>query len=108
METATESSSRQLPTESLDPLAALRGWLDAIDMRLLTTLHERFSCCGRIAETKRAHNIPMMQQGRVATVMSRARRYAQEHDLNPDFVAGLYEAIIAETCRFEDRIIAGS
>lgn len=95
-------------SESGDPLGELRRRLDTIDMHLLKTLDDRFSCCRLIAEVKRDNNIPMMQPDRVGIVVQRARRYAEDHDLNPEFVAGLYESIIAETCRVEDRIITGS
>lgn len=102
-----ERSARAAEQPKADPLTALRGWLDAIDTRLLTTLHERFTCCGRIALVKREYEIPMMQPARVSLVIDRARQYAQQHELDPVFMAGLYEAIVAETCRFEDRIIGG-
>jgi len=38
-------------------------------------------------------------------VHEHAHRFALDHDLSPDFLHELYDQLIAETCRVEDRIV---
>jgi chorismate mutase-like protein len=88
-----------------DGLAALRAELDAIDERLLDTLRARIACCVRIAEHKRERRVPMMQPHRIEIVQRRAALYAACHGINPEFLRGLFDLIIDETCRVEDLVI---
>ncbi|GAA1902369.1 hypothetical protein GCM10009716_10310 [Streptomyces sodiiphilus] len=86
----------------------LRNRLDAIDAQLLDRLRARIECCVEIGRVKRAEGIPMMQPHRIDTVQRRAAAFADEHGLSREFMSGLYQLIIAETCRLEDDVIAGS
>jgi 4-amino-4-deoxychorismate mutase len=86
----------------------LRKRLDAIDAQLLDRLRARIECCVEIGRVKRAEGIPMMQPHRIGVVQRRAADFADEHGLSRDFMHGFYELIIAETCRLEDAVIAGS
>jgi 4-amino-4-deoxychorismate mutase len=89
-------------------LERLRAQLDALDQVLLGALRDRIRCCISIAEVKRASGVPMMQPERIALVQQRAERYAAEHGIDPAFLRRLYELIIDETCRVENRVIAGA
>jgi chorismate mutase-like protein len=86
-------------------LDMLRAELDRIDAELLAALGTRVALCRRIAGYKREHGVPMMQPHRIDVVQQRAARFAAENDLEPMFVARLYDLIIGETCRIEDQII---
>jgi chorismate mutase len=88
-----------------DQLEKLRAELDAIDRRLLDELRARIEVCVDIAHVKRAHDVPMMQPHRIGIVQERAAKYAAQHGMSGTFLRGLYELIIAETCRVEDLII---
>jgi len=88
-----------------EPLEELRAELDATDERLLELLRDRIDCCVRIAHVKRDHGVPMMQPHRIGLVQARAAAFAAEHDVDPAFLRGLYDLIIAETCRVEDLVI---
>jgi chorismate mutase-like protein len=91
----------------VEELDRLRTHLDALDRALLEAVRDRIRCCVRIAEVKRHHDVPMMQPHRIAFVQERAASFAAEHGIDPGFLKHLYDLIIDETCRVEDRIIAG-
>ena len=86
-------------------LERLRAQLDALDRALLDTVRDRIRCCVRIGEAKRRHGVPMMQPHRIAIVQQRAASYAAEHGVDAGFLHRLYDQIIDETCRVEDRVI---
>ncbi|WP_376740556.1 hypothetical protein [Gordonia paraffinivorans] len=48
---------------------------------------------------------PRHAAARVGVVHEHAHRFALDHDLSPDFLHELYDLLIAETCRVEDRIV---
>ncbi|MDJ0394064.1 chorismate mutase [Rhodococcus sp. G-MC3] len=86
-------------------LTSLRRDLDAVDERLRECIRERIEICSRVALVKSEFEIPMMQPGRVGVVQERARDFAREHGMSEDFLASVYELLIAEACRVEDLII---
>ncbi len=90
---------------SLDPF---RRRLDALDEEIARLLGERFAVCREIAYYKRAHDIPMMQPGRVAEVRARYLARGAEVDLPADFIAALFELMIGATCKMEDELIAAA
>lgn len=91
-----------------DGLAPFRARLDQIDDQIARLLGERFQICREIALHKRAHEIPMMQPGRVEQVRERYLQRGAEVDLPPDFTASMFELMIAATCKMEDQLIAAS
>ncbi|MGA9871994.1 MAG: chorismate mutase [Rhodococcus sp. (in: high G+C Gram-positive bacteria)] len=93
--------------ESDSQLSSLRKELDDIDARLLDMIRDRIAVCSRVALVKREFDIPMMQPGRVGLVQERAREFARAHELSEDFLASVYDLLIAEACRVEDLIIDG-
>jgi chorismate mutase-like protein len=86
-------------------LAPLRDELDGIDRQLLDVIKARLDVCCRIAEHKREHGVPMMQPHRISAVQGRAAEYAAANGIEPAFLCRLFELIVEETCRLEDRII---
>jgi chorismate mutase-like protein len=89
-------------------LEPFRRRLDALDEEIARLLGERFEVCREIARYKRAHDIPMMQPGRVAEVRARYLARGAEVDLPPDFTAALFELLIGATCKMEDELIAAA
>ena len=89
-------------------LERLRAELDTLDQALLDTVRDRIRCCVSIAEVKRRHGVPMMQPQRIALVHERAVLYAAEHGVDADFLHRLYDLMIDETCRVENRVIGGA
>ena len=84
----------------------LRGRLDALDARLLAVLDARLQCCLEIAQAKSRHGLPMMAPHRIGLVHARARRYAEDHGIDPRFLRDIYELVIAEACRLENIAMA--
>ncbi|MFL6415106.1 MAG: chorismate mutase [Bryobacteraceae bacterium] len=76
-----------------------------MDERLMALLAERFEICRRVAVFKAQTGTPIMQPGRVAQVKDAARARAAAFGLSQQFAQELYDAIISEACRLEDRII---
>ncbi|WP_432133491.1 chorismate mutase family protein [Streptomyces sp. bgisy154] len=86
----------------------LRAELDAIDERLLEQLRARIEKCVEIGHFKREHDVPMMQPHRIGVVHERAARYGERHGIDQTFLRRLYDLVIEETCRVEDRVIGRS
>jgi chorismate mutase-like protein len=83
-----------------------RRRLDAIDDEIARLLGERFEVCREIARYKRAHDIPMMQPDRVASVREHYLARGEEANLPAEFTADLFELLIAATCKEEDELMA--
>ncbi len=101
----SEPRSPALERQGLEPF---RRRLDELDDEIARRFGERFEICREIALHKRAHQIPMMQPDRVVEVRSRYLARGAEVQLPPDFIAELFELLIAATCRMEDELIEGS
>ncbi len=90
---------------SADGLAPFRARLDEIDAQLVDLLGERFQICREVAVHKSEKGIEMMQPGRVEIVRARYLQHGAEVDLPSDFTAGLFDLMIAATCRTEDELM---
>jgi 4-amino-4-deoxychorismate mutase len=87
-------------------LEPFRRRLDEIDDEIARLLGERFEVCREIARHKLAEDIPMMQPARVDEVRARYLARGAEADLPAEFVADLFELLIAATCKEEDELMA--
>lgn len=92
------------PDES--PLAPLRAEIDAIDAELVALLGRRFGVVRRVAAVKHRHGIPAVLPERIEAVKRQAAARGEAVGLDPGFVAGLYQMIIDEACRTEERLFA--
>ena len=90
---------------TVEALEELRARLGAIDESLLDQLRRRIECCVQIAQVKKAHGVPMMQPHRIGVAQDRAAQYGHEHGISQDFLRGLYDLIIEETCRVEELVM---
>jgi len=88
---------------SLEPY---RRRLDDLDDEIARLLGERFEVCREIARYKLAHEIPMMQPQRVDAVRERYLARGAEASLPAEFTGGLFELLIAATCKEEDELMA--
>jgi chorismate mutase len=86
-------------------LEPFRRRLDEIDDAIAKLLGERFEICREVAVYKSEHEIPMMQPDRVEEVRARYLARGTEADVPADFMAELFELLIAATCRAEDELM---
>jgi chorismate mutase len=86
-------------------LELFRNRLDGIDAEIARLLGARFDICREVARYKSTHGIPMMQPDRVVEVRARYVERGTAVGLPEEFSAGLFEVMIAATCRLEDEII---
>jgi chorismate mutase-like protein len=91
--------------DTVEALEELRARLGVIDESLLDQLRWRIECCTQIARVKKAHGVPMMQPHRIGVAQDRAAQYGEEHGISQDFLRRLYDLIIEETCRVEERVM---
>jgi 4-amino-4-deoxychorismate mutase len=89
-------------------LQGFRERLDPIDDEIARLLGERFEICREVAHFKSERGIPMMQPERVAQVRERYLARGEEADLPADFMADLFDLLIAATCKLEDELMEGS
>lgn len=68
-------------------LADLRVQIDALDTQLLEALARRFEVTKQVGEYKAANGIPVQDAAREQAQLERLRGLAEEHGLNPNFVA---------------------
>lgn len=87
-------------------LEPYRRRLDRLDDEIARLLGERFEVCREIARYKLAHEIPMMQPHRVDAVRERYLARGEEAKLPAEFSVGLFELLIAATCKEEDELMA--
>ena len=93
------------PAGQPHPLDGLRAEIDEVDEQILRLARRRLQICETVALVKRDHDIPMMQNNRIAVVRARFTELAHELGLSPDFALRLYEVQLAEACRVEDEIL---
>jgi chorismate mutase len=98
----------QNPEPAASELEELRSHLDRIDEALLDLIADRLRTCLRVAEYKKANDVPMMQPHRIRVAHERAERFAAEQGLSAEFLHALYDAIIAEACRVETVAMEGA
>jgi chorismate mutase len=91
---------------SQNGLEPYRERLDGLDDEIARLLGERFEVCRAIARYKLEHEIPMMQPHRVEAVRERYLARGEEAKLPTEFSAGLFELLIAATCKEEDELMA--
>ena len=87
-------------------LQACREQLDRINELLVDLLAERMSVCRVIARVKSAGGIPMMQPQRVTSTLEQVRALSDSRQLRAEYLNGLFQLIIEETCDEELRIMA--
>jgi len=86
-------------------LEPFRRRLDVIDDEIARLLGERFEICREVAVHKSENEIPMMQPNRVEEVRARYLARGAEAGLPADFMADLFDLLIAATCRAEDELM---
>lgn len=86
-------------------LETLREELDYIDNQIMEKVSQRYEIIRKIAEYKKANDLPMMQPQRVDFVLKKAKKFAGKYDLDEIFLTNMYRLIIDYACKLEDIII---
>lgn len=89
-------------------LTQFRNRIDSLDSEIIRLLAERFTVVRQVAHVKKSDNIPAVLPDRIEHVLMRAEQQADSLDLDPEFARKLYEFIVEEACRVEDKIITSS
>lgn len=84
-------------------LAPYRARIDAIDDEIVDLLARRYAVVAEVARLKAERGIPSVLPGRVEEVLARVRTLAAEKNLDPDFIASLYESMIEHAHLIEDK-----
>lgn len=82
----------------MDWLSEKRQQIDVIDDCILEQMKQRVRLIEEIGEYKRKSEVAVMQPGRVSKIMEKCRKFAEENDLDADFLEALYMMIIEHSC----------
>lgn len=88
-----------------DDLSDLRQLIDGIDDRLLDLLADRIAVAERVAAYKRTTGVAVRLPDRIEAVKARCAERGAARGLDPAYVRELWDRIIEETCRLEERLI---
>lgn len=89
-----------------NPLNAFRADIDNIDTEIVRLLASRFVVATQVARYKRGAGIEVRLNDRIVEVLDRVARLANDTGTSADAIRAIYEAIIEQTCRFEEAKIA--
>ena len=92
-------------TTHTSELERLRSEIDLVNDGLLALLLKRTGLCRRVAEYKRDHGIPMLQQGRLDALRTRVQEFAAGHGVDSTPLEKVFDLVTTEACRLENEII---
>jgi chorismate mutase len=87
----------------MDELSALRARIDAIDARLIATLHERMEAVRQVGEIKKQRGVSFRDDRRWREVLEKRTAQAEASGLDPGFIRELYELIHTAALTVEER-----
>lgn len=79
-----------------EELLGLREQIDTLDEELLEVLSKRFQVTARVGMLKASHGLDSLDEEREANKLKQLQELALKKDLNPDFVAELFQRIFTE------------
>ncbi len=88
-------------------LKEYRVRIDALDEQLIDVLARRFAVVRAVGDLKSCEGLPVVQSERAEAVKRRAADMGKEKGLDPEFVYGLYEMMIAHAHELEHDIVGG-
>ena len=89
-------------------LERLRSEIDLVNDGLLELLLKRTELCRHVAECKRDHGIPMLQQDRLDALRTKVQEFAKEHGIDSTHFEEIFDLVTAEACRLENEIIGAN
>ncbi|SDG30977.1 chorismate mutase [Pedobacter terrae] len=95
------------PSSTMNPLESNRKKIDSLDQQLIELLGQRELIVKEIGIYKAKNHIPPLQAARFQQVLDRNIAAGKKHDLSPDFVTEVFNAIHKESLRKEEEIKSG-
>jgi len=95
------------PSSTMNPLESNRKKIDSLDQQLIELLGQRELVVKEIGIYKAKNHIPPLQAARFQQVLDRNIAAGKNHDLSPDFVTEVFNAIHKESLRKEEEIKSG-
>ncbi|NTD97609.1 chorismate mutase [Agrobacterium tumefaciens] len=92
------------PSSTMNPLESNRKKIDSLDQQLIQLLGQRELVVKEIGIYKAKNNIPPLQAARFQQVLEKNIAEGKKHDLSPDFVTEVFNAIHKESLRKEEEI----
>ena len=86
-------------------LKELRDQIDILDGEMLEMFQKRMKLCLQVAEYKKKNNVAILQTGRWDDVMETMRHEAALHDLDPEFIAKVFNAIHEASVKEQNQIL---
>jgi len=85
-----------------EDLAQLRQQIDDLDDQVLTILAKRFEVVKRVAAYKKEHKLPVVQEDRMAGVVTRLATVHKSAEMTPEFISKLYRLIMNQAVTAEN------
>ncbi|QDW26324.1 chorismate mutase [Pedobacter sp. KBS0701] len=92
---------------TMNPLESNRKKIDSLDQQLIELLGQRELVVKEIGIYKAKNHIPPLQAARFQQVLDKNIAAGKKHDLSPDFVTEVFNAIHKESLRKEEEIKSG-
>ena len=89
----------------MDVLIPYRKQIDTLDCQIIDLLRKRCDIVDELSQIKKRDHIPAVLQDRVDEVRDNAQAYAQELNLDGEFIARLWAQLIEHACQQEDKYI---
>lgn len=89
----------------MEILKSQRIEIDRIDDEIMHLLGKRYDIVREVAKIKHANNLPAILPDRVEEVKDRNAETGKKYNLNPEFIKDLFQSMIDEACRMEDKIM---
>ena len=86
-------------------MAELRQVIDDLDQRLLDLLADRRDCIDRAIALKPAEGIPARIESRIADVLCKVRKGAEDRGLDPGLAETLWRALIEWSIAREEVVL---
>jgi chorismate mutase/prephenate dehydrogenase len=85
----------------------IRKEIDAIDEELIGLIKKRLSLMSKVAAYKIKNNMPIVDSRRENEVIASKRKTAEELNINPNLIEGIYKELIKESRQIQESIIKG-
>jgi len=92
---------------TMNPLESNRKKIDSLDQQLIELLGQRELVVKEIGIYKAKNHIPPLQAARFQQVLDKNIAAGKKHNLSPDFVTEVFNAIHKESLRKEEEIKSG-